>query len=234
MVEVSDLRAGYGGIEALSGVDVSVPTGGVYAILGPNGAGKSTLLSVIAGLHQPTAGDVHIAGVRVTGARCDQLARRGVCLVPEGRSVFPNLTVRENLWLATHSGTSLAAIESAAYAAFPRLGERCKQLAGTMSGGEQQMLALARAIATKPSLVMVDELSMGLAPIIVGQLYESIAELARNGLTVIVVEQFARTVLGVAERGALMVGGRIVLEGTTEELQGALTSAYLGEGVTTS
>jgi branched-chain amino acid transport system ATP-binding protein len=234
MLEVTSLHAGYGGIEALSGVDLVVPMGGVYAILGPNGAGKSTLLSVIAGLHPPTSGDVHIAGVRVTGARCDQLARRGVCLVPEGRSVFPNLTVQENLRLATHAGTALGDIEEKTYTSFPRLANRRKQVAGTMSGGEQQMLALARAIATDPSLILVDELSMGLAPLIVRQLYELIAELAARGLTVVVVEQFARTVLDVAERGALMVGGRIVMEGSTTELQAALTSAYLGEGDTTT
>lgn len=233
MLEVVGVRAGYGGIEAVAGVDLFVPAGGVYAILGPNGAGKSTLLSVIAGLHRATAGEVRMAGVRVTGARCDQLARRGVCLVPEGRSVFPNLTVRENLRLATHAGTPLSEIEDTTYVTFPRLAERRRQLAGTMSGGEQQMLALARAIATKPSLVLVDELSMGLAPIVVGSLYELVAELAAGGLTVVVVEQFARTVLEIAERGALMVGGRIVSEGTTAELQHTLTTAYLGEGATT-
>lgn len=229
ILEVTGLHAGYGGIEALTEVSLEVPVGGVYAILGPNGAGKSTLLSVIAGLHPPTAGDVHLAGVRVTGVRCDQLARRGLCLIPEGRGVFANLTVRDNLRLATHSGVPFETIEERAYQTFPRLAARQHQLAGTLSGGEQQMLSLARAVGTNPSLLLIDEMSMGLAPLIVRALYELIAALARDGLTIIVVEQFARTILDVAHRGALMVGGRIVLEGSPAELESELTAAYLGE-----
>src|SRR4029079_13363592 len=143
----------------------------------------------------PTAGDVLVAGRRVNGAAPDELARRGVCLVPEGKGIFPNLSVRENLWMATHNGTPLKAIEEIAYARFAVLGQRRRQLAGTLSGGEQQMLAMARALATNPALLLLDELSMGLAPLVVEQLYEIVAQVASEGVSILVVEQFARAVL---------------------------------------
>ena len=228
ILELCGVTAAYGGIEALKGVDLEVPQGGVFAVLGPNGAGRTTMLSVAAGLHPATSGRVRFAGDDVTGRRADDLARRGLCLVPEGRGVFPSLSVRENLRMATHSGTDMATVEQRVYAAFPRLADRRNQVAGTMSGGEQQMLALARAVGTNPQLLLVDELSMGLAPMIVRQLYELVGQLAADGLTVVVVEQFARTVLGVAERGALVVGGRVVRAGTTAELEEVLASAYFG------
>jgi branched-chain amino acid transport system ATP-binding protein len=224
------VRAGYAGIEAVSGVDLAVPSGGIFAILGPNGAGKSTLLSVACRLHPLVEGEVEYAGKVVNRTTADALARRGVCLIPEGRSVFPSLTVRENLRLVTHVGIPMAAIEERVYAAFPRLAERRKQLAGTLSGGEQQMLALARAVATEPRLLLVDELSMGLAPIIVRQLYELVTELAETGITVVVVEQFAHTILDVAHDAAIMSGGRIVHQGTPKELEALLADAYLGTG----
>ena len=228
IVELRGVRAGYGRIEVLHGVDLAVPSGSVTAVLGPNGAGKSTMLRVLAGLHPATGGDVLIAGRRVNGARADDLARAGLCLVPEGRGVFPNLTVRENLRVATHAGRALSDVESDAYARFPRLAERREQVAGTLSGGEQQMLALARAVATRPAVLLLDELSMGLAPLVVSGLYEEVRRIADEGVAVVVVEQFARVALRVAATGVVMIGGRVVAAGTATELEGSLSEVYLG------
>jgi branched-chain amino acid transport system ATP-binding protein len=223
------VRAGYGPIEVLHGVDLVVPRGKVVALLGPNGAGKSTTLQVCAGFVPLNGGDVQMAGRSVRGVGPDALARLGVCTVPEGRGVFPNLTVRDNLRMATYSGRPWPAIEDIAYSRFPTLGERRNQLAGTMSGGEQQMLAMARALATDPAILLLDELSMGLAPIIVAQLYENVAELACSGISILIVEQFARTVLGVADIAAIMLHGRIASVGRPEEIEHELSSAYLGQ-----
>jgi branched-chain amino acid transport system ATP-binding protein len=228
ILELRGVRATYGTIEVLHGVDLSVRPGEVMAVLGPNGAGKTTMLAVLAGLHPLTGGDVYVAGRRVNGAGPEDLARVGLCLVPEGRGVFPNLTVRENLRMATHVGRGLADIESAAYERFPRLGQRRTQLAGTLSGGEQQMLALARGLATDPAVLVLDELSMGLAPIIVEQLYEQVAALSKAGVTTLVVEQFAGVVLGVADRAAIMLQGTITDVGEPSEIESKLSSAYLG------
>ena len=228
LLELRDIHAGYDGVPALFGVDLAVDPGQVVAILGPNGAGKSTALRVAAGLLRPTKGAVLMAGRNVTGANPDDLARRGVCTIPEGRGVFPNLTVRENLRMATYTGTDLAQIEDVTYNRFPRLAERRSQPAGTLSGGEQQMLAMARALATNPALLLLDELSMGLAPIIVEELYEIVAKVAQEGVSILVVEQFAEAVLGVADRAAVMLHGRVMLAGRPNELREELQSAYLG------
>ena len=228
ILDLRGVRAAYGTIEVLHGVDLSVRPGEVMAVLGPNGAGKTTMLAVLAGLHPLSGGDVVLAGRRVNGAQAEDLARAGLCLVPEGRGVFPNLTVRENLRMATHTGRKLAEIEGAAYERFPRLGQRRSQLAGTLSGGEQQMLALARGLATDPAVLVLDELSMGLAPIIVEQLYEQVAALSRTGVTTLVVEQFAGVVLGVADRAAIMLHGTITDVGAPSDIQSKLSSAYLG------
>jgi branched-chain amino acid transport system ATP-binding protein len=228
LLEVRNVHAAYEGVEALHGVDLAVAPGTVTAVLGANGAGKSTLLAVIAGLLAPTAGDVRYDGERATGTSAALLARRGLCLVPEGRGVFPNLTVRENLWVMTHSGANRKEVEARAYERFPRLSQRKDQHAGTLSGGEQQMLAMARAVATRPRLLLLDELSMGLAPIVVDELYAHVAQLAREGVTVVVVEQFARTALTVATVGVVMAGGRVVHAGPASEVEGVLHSAYLG------
>ena len=228
LLELHDVRAAYERIEVLHGITLSVGAGRVVALLGPNGAGKSTTLRVIAGLHAPSSGDVVIAGRRVNGARADELARAGLCLIPEGKGIFPNLTVRENLRMATYTGASLNAIESVAYERFPRLKERRRQTAGTLSGGEQQMLAMARGLATNPALLLLDELSMGLAPIIVEELYEIVAQVASEGVSLLVVEQFAQTVLGVADYAAIMVSGRVVSMGKPSELEHELSTAYLG------
>jgi branched-chain amino acid transport system ATP-binding protein len=225
---VRQLRAGYGPIEVLHGVDLAVPVGSVLAVLGPNGVGKSTLLSVIAGLHTAASGDVVLGGRRVNGARPDDLARAGVCLVPEGRGVFPNLTVHEHLRMATHAGRSLRDIEAETYERFPRLAERRSQVAGTLSGGEQQMLALARGLATRPALLLLDELSMGLAPLIVEELYTQVADIAATGVSIVVVEQFAHTVLGVAHLATILVQGRVALAGRPRDIEADLPAAYLG------
>lgn len=229
VLELRDVRAAYGQIEVLHGVDLVVPRGTVVALLGPNGGGKTTTLKVISGQLASTAGCVHIVGRHVNGAGPDALARAGVCTIPEGRGIFPNLTVRENLRMATFAGTaSLAEVEDAAYGRFPRLGERRSQLAGTMSGGEQQMLALARGLAVEPALLLLDELSMGLAPLIVEGLYEVVAQVAAEGVSILVVEQFARSVLGVADYAAIMLHGRVTAVGQPADLEDALSSAYLG------
>jgi branched-chain amino acid transport system ATP-binding protein len=228
VLELRDIRAAYERIEVVHGVSLAVPAGSVVALLGPNGAGKSTTLKVAAGLIRPTSGDVILAGRRVNGAHADDLARAGLCLVPEGRGVFPNLTVHENLRVATHSGRSLADIEQAAFGRFPRLADRRNQMAGTLSGGEQQMLALARGLATDPAVLLLDELSMGLAPLVVEDLYEKVAEIAREGVSILVVEQFARVVLGVADHAAIMVHGKVAAFGRPDDLAGELQTAYLG------
>ena len=228
-LELRDVRAAYGSITVLRGVDLAVPFGSIVALLGPNGGGKSTTLRVIAGQLPAAGGDVFVAGRRVNGAAPDDLARRGVCLIPEGKGIFPNLSVRENLWMATHTGTPLQAIEEIAYARFPRLGEHRRRIAGTLSGGEQQMLAMSRALATDPALLLLDELSMGLAPIVVEQLYEIVAQVATEGVSILVVEQFARVVLGIVDWIGIMLRGRITQFGNPAAMKSALTTAYLGE-----
>ena len=228
LLELRGIRAAYERIDVLYGVDLTVPRGSVVALLGPNGAGKTTTLRVAAGLHVPSAGDVLVAGRKVNGARPEDLARHGFCLVPEGRGIFPNLSVRENLRMMTYSGRSLHDIEQTTFERFPRLRDRRSQVAGTLSGGEQQMLAMARGLATEPALLLLDELSMGLAPIIVEDLYEIVAQIARDGVSILVVEQFARTVLGVADYAAIMVHGRIAKVGRPNELEAELSTAYLG------
>ena len=228
MLELRGVRAAYGRIEVLHGVDLVVPRGTVMALLGPNGAGKTTTLKVASGQMTPTAGCVHIGDRHVNGIAPDALARIGVCTIPEGRGIFPNLTVRENLRMATFAGSDLATVEDRAYTQFPRLGERRGQLAGTMSGGEQQMLAMARGLAVEPALLFLDELSMGLAPLIVEELYEIVASIARTGVSILVVEQFARTVLGVADYAAIMLHGRVTAVGQPADIAPELEAAYLG------
>ncbi len=227
LLEVRGVSAGYGDFDVIDGVDLQVRTGEVFALLGPNGAGKSTTLKVISGLLAPTRGAVYLAGRSVTGADADALARAGLCMIPEGRGIFPNLTVTENLEMVSFTGMSKADIEERAYARFPRLAERRSQVAGTMSGGEQQMLAMARALATEPALLLLDELSMGLAPIIVQGLYEQVAEIAADGLSIVVVEQFAHEVLGVADTAAIMLHGKVRRVGPPERIAEELTEAYL-------
>lgn len=228
MLELIGLRAAYGRIEVLHGVDLVVPKGSVVALLGPNGGGKTTTLKAASGQVAATAGCIHIGGRHVNGVSPDALARIGVCTIPEGRGVFPNLTVRENLRMVTYGGVTQRDVEEKAFAQFPRLGERRNQLAGTMSGGEQQMLAMARGLAVNPTLLFLDELSMGLAPLIVEELYEIVGQIAKSGVSILVVEQFARTVLGVADYAAIMLHGRVTAIGQPEDIAPELEAAYLG------
>ena len=228
LLEVSGVHAAYGRIEVLHGVDLVLPAGKVLALLGPNGAGKSSLLKVISGQLPATKGCVHLAGRHVNGTPSHKLARIGMTMVPEGRGVFPRLTVRENLLMATYAGLNAATVEERAFAQFPRLSERRNQVAGTMSGGEQQMLALARGLASDPALLILDELSMGLAPLIVEELYGLVAQVAARGVSILVVEQFARTVLGVADLAAIMANGRVTASGAPSEIEAELSTAYLG------
>jgi branched-chain amino acid transport system ATP-binding protein len=228
ILELIDVHAAYGRIEVLRGVDLVVPRGAVLALLGANGAGKTTLLRVISGLMPATSGDIHLGGVHVSSASADRLNRAGLCMVPEGRGVFPNLTVEENLWLASYTGRPVEQIQAAAYARFPRLKERRRQLAGSMSGGEQQMLSLARALASEPALLLLDELSMGLAPLVVESLYDSVAEIAQQGVSILVVEQFAASALRVCDYAAVMQAGRISDSGEPAEIEGRLNDLYFG------
>jgi branched-chain amino acid transport system ATP-binding protein len=229
ILELRNVRASYGSIEVLHGVNLSIGRGEVVALLGPNGAGKSTMIKVVSGLLRPTSGQLIVGGRDVTGAAASSLARAGLCTIPEGRGIFPNLTVRENLLMATYSGHKLSDIEESTYARFPRLSERRTQLAGTMSGGEQQMLSLARALATDPVILLLDELSMGLAPLIVAELYQQVAAIAAEGVSVVVVEQFDRTVLGVADQAVLLAHGKVQVSGKASEIgEDVLAGAYLG------
>ena len=230
-LQLSGIRAGYGSIDVLHGVNISIPPGQVYALLGPNGAGKTTTLKVAGGIVSPSAGDVYFQGQRINGKAPDTLARAGLCTVPEGRGIFPNLTVLENLRTMTYTGTSFSDIEEAAYSRFPRLKERRKQMAGTLSGGEQQMLAIARAIATKPKVLMLDELSMGLAPLVVSELYDVVKRIAAEDVSILVGEQFAHEVLGVADVAAVILHGAIQKEGDPAEVAEVLQEAYLGGAV---
>jgi len=228
VLELSSITAGYGRIDALHGIDIALHAGEVFALLGPNGAGKSTTLGVACGAIVPNSGSVLLCGRDVTGASADAIARAGVCLIPEGRGIFPNLTVLENLRMATYTGVSYRTVIERAFAQFPRLGERRRQTAGTLSGGEQQMLAMARALATDPAVLLIDELSMGLAPIIVEELYRHVRAIAASGLSILIVEQFAHEILGIADRAGIMLHGRLAHVGPPGSVANELADAYLG------
>ncbi len=227
-VKLDGVSAGYGGIDVLQDISLTVRSGEVCAVLGPNGAGKSTALKVMSGQLAPSKGTASINGRPIAGVPTERLVRGGLCVVPEGRGIFPNLTVTENLKMASFAGTSYADILEKSFQHFPLLAERRNLLAGKLSGGEQQMVSMARALAVNPSILLVDELSMGLAPKVVEELYEVLAGIARQGLTILVVEQFAAEVLKVADSGALLISGRITYHGAPGVLGDMISSAYLG------
>ncbi len=227
-LQLQSVHAAYERVEVLRGIDLTVGPGQVFALLGPNGAGKSTTLRIVSGRMKPLSGNVMVDGRDVTGQAPEKLARGGICSIPEGRGIFPSLTVAENLRMWTfRGGLRRSEVEEAAYHRFPRLAERRKQLAGTLSGGEQQMLAMSRALSTKPKLLLLDEISMGLAPLVVAELYGLVGQIAKEGFAILLVEQFASTALAVAERAAVMVQGRIEMEGTPAEIGAAAGALYL-------
>jgi branched-chain amino acid transport system ATP-binding protein len=228
VLELRRVHAAYGQIEVLHGIDLSVTTGSVLALLGPNGAGMCTTLRVASGQMEPTSGCFHVLGRHANGLRPDALARAGLCTLPDGRGIFPNLSVTENLRLMTYAGASRSKVEDMAFRRFPRLAERRHQVAGTLSGGEQQMLAMARTLCVEPAVLLLDEISMGLAPMIVAELYELVAQIAADGVAVILAEQFAATALGVATDVAVVVQGRIVVSGKPGDMPDDLADAYLG------
>jgi branched-chain amino acid transport system ATP-binding protein len=230
-LELLGVRASYGAIEVLHDVDLRISAGEVFALLGPNGAGKSTILKVVGGRLRPTGGSVMVFGELVGRRPADQLVALGVCSLPEGRGVFPNLTVTENLLMWTYSAgggkAALADIEQRAFDRFPRLAGRRQQLAGSLSGGEQQMLAVARAFAARPRLLLLDEISMGLAPNLVAELFDVVRQLAGEGVTVVLAEQFVHAALGLATRAAVVVHGRVAAVDDPTTIAETVSSAYL-------
>ena len=235
ILQVNNLNVSYGAIQAIKGMDFYVGEGEMVALIGANGAGKTTTLKTLAGLLTPTAGQITFDGKAHSGIKSYDLIREGLALVPEGRGIFPRLTVYENMEMGAFSRTdSKASIEGdieRMFAIFPRLKERAFQLAGTMSGGEQQMLAISRALMGKPKLLLLDEPSMGLAPIIVQKIFETIREVCKTGVTLLLVEQNAKLALQTCQRAYVIDGGRIALEGQAEELlhDEQVQRAYLGE-----
>jgi branched-chain amino acid transport system ATP-binding protein len=228
LLRVEDVTAGYGESVVLRNVDLVVEPGKVVALLGPNGAGKTTLLRVVSGLVHARSGQVVFDGEPVTHMRPEGIARLGLCHVPEGRGVFPSLSVQENLLLQARRGEEKQASERAT-AVFPELGRRMKQIAGSMSGGEQQMLALARAYLANPKLVAVDEASLGLAPIVVDRIFDTLSRLAQTGVSLLVVEQYVSRALELADTAYLMDRGRVVYSGPAAALdEREIAERYLG------
>ena len=229
LLAVDQLSVDYGGLRALHGVSLSVPAGAVVALLGANGAGKTTTLRAISGLVKPAAGRIDLDGRRIDGRRPHQIARLGLLQVPEGRGIFPSLTVRANLKMASYIAGDESSAEEEAMARFPALADRLEQTAGTLSGGEQQMLALARALLARPRLLLLDEISMGLAPLIVGKLFEEVRALAATGVTVLLVEQYVSAALEMSDYVYVLDKGRVVDVGQPEDMKAdGVLAAYLG------
>lgn len=234
MLEVNNLHVSYGGIRALRGVSVEVPDGKIVTLIGANGAGKSTLLRTISGLVRAESGSVTYNGEEILGKPINKILERGIAMVPEGRRVFTNLSVLENLKIGAYLRKDKAGIQKDidwVYELFPRLQERSWQMAGTLSGGEQQMLAVGRALMSRPRLMMMDEPSLGLAPLVVKGIFEIIREINRQGVTVLLIEQNANMALKTADLAYVLETGEITLKGTGAELltNEAVKRAYLGE-----
>ncbi len=233
MLEVLGLKAGYGDSEVLHGIDLSVGESEVVSIIGSNGAGKTTTMRAICGLISPRAGEIRVEGRNLAGLKAHQMVRCGVAMVPEGRRVFAPLTVGENLEMGAVSVASEARRREAldrVLMLFPRLAERAAQPAGTLSGGEQQMLAIGRAMMSEPRLLLLDEPSMGLAPLVVAEIFETIVRLRDSGISILLAEQNARLALKVSHRGYVVQEGRIVLSADSQSLQNeqSVRDAYLG------
>lgn len=235
MLKVRDLHVYYGGIHALDGISIDVPAGKIVTLVGANGAGKSTTLRTIAGLVKPRSGSIEFEGKSILGLKAHKIVQLGISMAPEGRRVFPNLTVLENLKLGAYSRTDVRGVAEdleRVFELFPRLKERRAQLAGLLSGGEQQMLAVGRALMSRPRLLMMDEPSLGLAPVLVQEIFRVIQEIREQGNTILLIEQNAHAALSVADYGYVLESGRIVLEGPGKELlsNDDVRKAYLGEG----
>jgi len=237
LLEVDQIEVRYGAIAALKGISFTVDEGEIVALLGANGAGKTTTQKTVSGMMRPSSGSISLEGRRIDGIPAHDLIRLGVCHVPEGRHVFPRMTVAENLEMGAFRFKVVDRSDlDRVLELFPRLGERLKQHAGTLSGGEQQMLAIGRALMGKPRLLLLDEPSMGLAPMVVAQIFEIIREINQSGVTVLLVEQNAAQALALANRGYVLETGEIVLQGTGAELlaDDRVRAAYLGEEIAAS
>jgi branched-chain amino acid transport system ATP-binding protein len=233
VLALKDVRAGYGRIEVLKGVSLEVAKGAVVTLLGANGAGKTTTLRVITGLVPLTAGGVLLDNEPISRLRPDKIVRRGISMVPEGRELFLEMTVEENLEMGAFSRRDAVGVRedlAATFGVFPRLGERRRQLAGTLSGGEQQMLAIARALMARPRLLLLDEPSLGLAPAIVDEIFDRIEAIAREGMSILLVEQNARMALDIADYGYVLQTGQVTLSGSARDLAADATvqESYLG------
>jgi branched-chain amino acid transport system ATP-binding protein len=233
LLEIEDIHLAYGRIEALHGISLAVDEGEVVALIGTNGAGKTSTMRAISGLRSVSQGRIRFAGENITKLRADQRVRRGLCLAPEGRGIFPGMTVLENLDMGAYTRTDRAATAEdmdRVYSLFPRLAERRRQAAGTLSGGEQQMLAIGRALMARPKLLLLDEPSMGLAPMLIQQIFSIIEEIAGQGTPILVVEQNAQQALSRAHRAYVMETGQIVNSGTGRDLlhDPSVREAYLG------
>ncbi|AJG98508.1 ABC transporter ATP-binding protein [Clostridium beijerinckii] len=237
MIKIDNLVVAYGGIEALKGISLEVPEGKIVTLVGANGAGKSTTLKSIVGLVKPKSGTINLDdGTDLTKLNTELMVKKGIALVPEGRKVFSDLTVLENLKIGAYTRKDKSGIQEdleKVYSLFPRLKERNWQLSGTLSGGEQQMLAIGRALMSRPKLIMMDEPSLGLAPIIVKELFGIIKKINEEGMTVLLIEQNANAALKIADIGYIMETGRITLSGSGQELlsNDEIKKAYLGEAL---
>jgi branched-chain amino acid transport system ATP-binding protein len=234
LLQLKELKVAYGGIQAVKGIDLHVTEGELVCLIGANGAGKTTTLKGITGLQPVKSGKIHYAGEDITGKPAFKLVRKGLSMVPEGRGVFGALTIEENLAMGAYARDDRAAIKDdveRVFALFPRLKERRKQTAGTLSGGEQQMLAMGRAMMSRPKLLLLDEPSMGLAPLMVQKVFETVLAISKEGVTILLIEQNAKLALEVSSRGYVMESGEITLEGEAKKLLSdpKVREAYLGE-----
>ncbi len=235
LLELKRLQVAYGGIQAVKGVDLAVAEGELVCLIGANGAGKTTTLKGITGLQPVKSGSIVYAGENITGRPAFELVRKGLSMVPEGRGVFGALTIEENLAMGAYTRSDHAAIREdvdRVFGLFPRLKERRRQTAGTLSGGEQQMLAMGRAIMSRPRLLLLDEPSMGLAPLMVQKVFETVIAIAKEGVTILLIEQNAKLALEVSDRGYVMESGEITISGNAKSLLSdpKVRAAYLGEG----